>query len=352
MAEPAPEPSGQQQLPSAPDPVQGSSSTSASDVTSSKRASVAGEPSQGHPLEVFPTSTGMVIDASELPGLPRLNYNLWDYKLKLSIVTFLLVLESSLIPLALFYGLWFRTTLRHGIIFAIITAFFGIVTGIEFGLRSLKLILPPDTYRPIGGSRWKCDFTHWTLSFGYTVMTGILIGASIPHEPLVRPLAIPVPLFMIQMGIMLLVSGWMNVKHKPTPCRVSSIPKGQRTRPLVYTIVEDIIAVDGAAGITYRRALMARYEVSPRFRKLIAQMNWFWGFASLLIGIGTMVVIWTVDQEIAYGIGWGVPLVWVVIWIITTVLWVRKSLRREKEQWVRDTAVPSASHTINTAGPE
>ena len=51
----------------------------------------------------------------EVPGLPRLNYNLLEHKWKLSIVTFLLVLESSLLPIALFYGLWFGTTIRHGI---------------------------------------------------------------------------------------------------------------------------------------------------------------------------------------------------------------------------------------------
>ena len=51
----------------------------------------------------------------EPAGLPRLNYNLLEHKWKLSIVTFLLVLESSLLPIALFYGLWFGTTLRHGI---------------------------------------------------------------------------------------------------------------------------------------------------------------------------------------------------------------------------------------------
>lgn len=51
----------------------------------------------------------------EVPGLPRLNYNLLEHKWKLSIVTFLLVLESSLLPIALFYGLWYGTTLRHGI---------------------------------------------------------------------------------------------------------------------------------------------------------------------------------------------------------------------------------------------
>lgn len=51
----------------------------------------------------------------ELPGLPRLNYNLLDHKWKLSFVVFLLVVESSLLPIALFYGLWYGTTLRHGI---------------------------------------------------------------------------------------------------------------------------------------------------------------------------------------------------------------------------------------------
>jgi hypothetical protein len=208
------------------------------------------------------------------------------------------------VPLALFYGLWFYTTLRHGIIFAIITSFFGIVSGIEFGLRSLKLIMKKDTYRPLGAvGRWKFDFTHMSLSFGYTVMTGILIGASIPHEPLVKPLAIPVPLFFIQMGIQLLWSGWMSAKHKPAPCKISSVEKGERTPPLVLTLVEDIVAVDGGAGKEYRQNLMARYKASKRFRRMIADLNWFWGVGALIDGVGTMIAIWTTPQTVAYGVG-------------------------------------------------
>jgi len=241
-----------------------------------------------------------------LPGLPRLNYNLWHYKTKLLIITSLLVIESSLLPIALYYGLS-QTSLRSGIIFAIITSFFGIVTGIEFGLRSLKLIKVADTYRPLQkGSesrRWKFDFTHMTLSFGYTVMTAILVGASIPHPPLVRPLAIPVSLFLIQMGIQLLWSGWMSATKRPAPFKISSVEKGETTPPLVFTIVEDIVAVDGGAGKDYRRNLLARYRASPRFRKMIAQQNWFWAVGALVDGVGTMVVIWTVSEPVAYGVG-------------------------------------------------
>lgn len=253
-----------------------------------------------HPDDEIPAS-------DHTPGLPRLKYNMMDYKWKLIIVSSLLVIESSLLPIALFYGLWYGTSLRHGIVFAIITAFFGLVTGIEFGLRCLKLMLPRDEYRPLGTDpvkdRWKFDFTHHTLSFGYTYMTGILIGASIPHEPIVKPLAMPVPLFFIQMGLQLLYSGWANKKHKKAPFRISSVPKGGRIPPLVFTIVEDIVSVDGAGGKEYRRAFNARYAISKRFRDMIARQNWFWGVGALACGVATMIVIWTVPKEIAYGVG-------------------------------------------------
>ncbi|KAK0615316.1 hypothetical protein B0T17DRAFT_541606 [Bombardia bombarda] len=238
-----------------------------------------------------PTITTNTPLTEELPGLPRLNYNLRDYKTKLIIVSSLLVIESSILPIALFYGLWFYTTLRHGIVFAIITAFFGLVT-----------------------------------------------GADIPHEPLVRPLAIPVPLFLIQIGAQLLWTGWMSATKRPAPCRISSVAKGERTPPLVYTIVEDIVAVDGAAGMEYRRAFKARYEASARFRRMVKQQNWFWGWGALLVGVGTLVVIWTVPQEVAYGVGWGSPLVFATVWTITTVIWVRRNLRLEKKLWSESSA--------------
>jgi len=59
------------------------------------------------------TMTGDV--AEEVPGLPRLNYNLWEHKTKLFIMAFLLSLECSLLPIILYYSLWYKTNLRHGI---------------------------------------------------------------------------------------------------------------------------------------------------------------------------------------------------------------------------------------------
>ncbi|KAK5659796.1 hypothetical protein OQA88_1007 [Cercophora sp. LCS_1] len=272
----------------------------------------------------------------ELPGLPRLNYNLWDYKTKLFIFAGLLVLESSILPIALFYGLRY-SSLRIGLIFAVITSFFGIVTGIEYGFRILKLTNKKDTYRPLGTtSRWSFDYTHHTLGLGYFYMSAILIGASIPHTPPIRPLAIPVSIMLIQGGLQLVIHGWLHARKIPAPIRISSVPKGGRVPPLIYTFMEDVIAVDGNAGREYRRALQARYAVSKRFRELLTHLSWFWAAGALFDGIGTLVVVWTVPETVAYGVGWGSPLVWLMIWVWITIIWVRRSLREEKTAWVAD----------------
>ncbi|KAI1086374.1 hypothetical protein F5B19DRAFT_498420 [Rostrohypoxylon terebratum] len=280
-------------------------------------------------------SATMVKDpGEELPGLPRLNYKLLDHKKKLFLVGGLLVLEGSILPIVLFYPLWFATNLRHGILFAIITSFFGLVSGLEFAHRSWRLIQKDDFYRPLNGTRWRFDFTHMTLSVGYTVMTGILIGASIPHEPLVRPLAMPLPLFFIEVGLLAIATGFMDAMNLHATCKVSSTPKGAPIPPILLTFIEDVVAVDGGAGKTYRERILNRYKISKHFRALIRGLNWFWGIGSLLVGAGSLAVVWTVPQEIAYGVGWGAPLGFVIIWLAITIPWTHRSLENEKRGWM------------------
>jgi len=270
-------------------------------------------------------------------ALPPLNYNIWDpeRRKKLLLVVTLLVIESGLLPIALYYTLWFKTNLNHGALFAIITSFFGFVSGIEFALRSLKLLQRADTFRPLGGKRWHFDFSHLTLSAAYTVMTGVLIGASIPSEPIVPALALPLPYALVQIGLQMVVSGILSARHAPAPFRISSVPKGARVPPLVYTLIEDIVAVDGSGTKVYRAALQARYEASPHFRTMIAQLNWFWGVSGFAIGVALIAVIWTIPQEAAYGVGWGAPLVFAFLWTAATIFWARRSLRLEREMWYR-----------------
>jgi hypothetical protein len=276
------------------------------------------------------------------------------HKKKLFVVSGLLIAEGSLLPILLFYPLWFATELRHGILFAIITSFFGLISGLEFAHRSWRLIHKNDKYRPLDGKRWHFDFTHHTLCICYTIMTGILIGASIPHEPLVRPLAIPVPIFFIGAGTLCIVTGTMSALGMRTACKVSSIPKGAPQPPYVLTAVEDVVGVDGGGARTYRLKLLERYKASKRFRRLIAELNWFWGIGAVVNGAGSLAAVWVIPrQEIAYGVGWGEPFVFFVIWTWVTVIWTRRGIRREKQLWVADSrekaaVMESGTDTQNT----
>ncbi|KAI0017384.1 hypothetical protein F4780DRAFT_608873 [Xylariomycetidae sp. FL0641] len=272
----------------------------------------------------------------ETPGLPRLEYNILHHKKKLFFVTGALVFEGSLLPIVLFYPLSQKTDLRYGIIFAIITSFFGIISGLEFAHRSWRLIHKEDKYRPLDGKRWRFDFTHWTLCAAYTVMTGILIGASIPEPPFTRILAMPLPIFFIQIGVQMIVTGYMAARGIPSLCKISSSPKGAPQPPMLLTIVEDIVGVDGGGARRYRANLMERYRVSRRFRVMLKQLNLFWGIGAVLNGAAIIAVIWETPQDVAYGIGWGEPLGFVIIWTIITVIWVRRGLRNEKKHWAAD----------------
>ncbi|KAI1820397.1 hypothetical protein F4861DRAFT_533723 [Xylaria intraflava] len=277
--------------------------------------------------------------SEDLPVLQPLEYNLMDHKMKLFVVSGLLILEGSLLPIALFYPLWYASELRHGILFAIITSFFGLVSGLEFAHRSWRLVHKNDKYRPLDGTRWRFDFTHWTLSICYTIMTGILVGASIPREPLVRPLAMPVPLFFIGGGMLCVVTGTMSALGMPAACKISSVPKGTPQPPYVLTAVEDVVGVDGGGARPFRRRLLERYKMSRYFRRLVAELNWFWGIGSVVSGAGTLAAVWVIpQQETAYGVGWGEPFVFLVIWTWVTVLWIQRGLRKEKELWAEDSS--------------
>lgn len=114
---------------------------------------------------------------------------------------------------------------------------------------------------------------------------------------------------------------------------MSSFVKGSITPPITYSLIEDVVAVDGGGGKRFRAAFLERYNASPRFRALLRDLTWFWGVPCLVVGVVLMALIFTVSREVAYGLGWGVPAAWAGLWTLVTIFWVRKVLREEEEGW-------------------
>lgn len=187
--------------------------------------------------------------------------------------------------------------------------------------------------RVIGGRRYYLDWFHWNYSFAWFIVMVELILGTIPREPPIRLLSMPASTMLFTFSVELLSFEALRYLNIPSPCRISSMPKGSILRPAIYSIIEDVVAVDGSGGTAYRERLNARYEASPLFRQMLTRMSWFWAGGAAFIASATTVVIFTVPGPVAYAVGWTVPFIWGGIWTFITIKWVQKSLRREKENW-------------------
>ena len=127
--------------------------------------------------------------------------------------------------------------------------------------------------------------------------------ATVPDEPIVPLVAQSTSTVMFIVGGEVVISFFMCLFGINTPFRVSSLPPGAKTRPAVYTIIEDIVAVDGGGGRPFRKALNARYEASPHFRRMLHRLNAFWGFGAIFVAGVVTTVVWTIPEEVGYGIG-------------------------------------------------
>lgn len=86
----------------------------------------------------------------------------------------------------------------------------------------------------------------------------------------------------------------------PAPLRLSSIPKGSAVRPGIYTIIEDVIAVDGSGGTAFREALNLRYESSHVFRAMLRRLGLFWSIGSMSMAVLCTILIFTLEVDVAY----------------------------------------------------
>lgn len=135
------------------------------------------------------------------------------------------------------------------------------------------------------------------------------------------------------LGFLCLFSSIMTSLHRPLPFNMSSTPKGSPWRPAIYAIVEDFIANEMRGGKAFRASMARRYETSSMFRRMIAILSWGWGVGFLTVAITTTVLVMLLPERVAFGVGWGLPYVCSAIMGLITVVFVKWSLRRERELW-------------------
>jgi hypothetical protein len=102
---------------------------------------------------------------------------------------------------------------------------------------------------------------------------------------------------VLAFGLQMLIIDGLRYLKIPAPVRISSLPRGSPLRPGIYSIIEDVCAVDGSGGTEFRQRLNLRYAASHYFRQMLHRLTIFWAVGALGIGAGTTAVIFTVDSK-------------------------------------------------------
>ncbi|KAF5724243.1 hypothetical protein FMUND_1035 [Fusarium mundagurra] len=270
-----------------------------------------------------------------LPQLPFTWHHGWK-RWRLFMFAFLVFVDASAVPIALYYGLKYAGDVEGWIIFAVVTTIWGGPTYLEFAIRTLRLIKVDRFYRPLGTNhRWCFDMLTYSSTLTIFVVTALFIIGSAPHNVWLRVLCMPAPAILYCYGGVLFLITLYHQMNWPAPFRISSTAKGEKVLPGVYYFIEDVIAVNALGGRPYREALAARYKASPRFRQMVYKQSWFWSIPALVLAVPLTVisVIPQVPATGAYGVAWAVPFLWAVLWGIITIKWCKRDMKREREEW-------------------
>jgi len=245
-------------------------------------------------------------------------------------------LDLSFLPITYFYALHFGTSLNLQLIFAIITAVYGMISFGHFAMRSFKLFFNRhgSRYKPLGWTRWgMLEFFHITTLITIALVEVELVVATAPEDPILKLCAMPSPTICFFYGTLLTSTAIFTVLKWKLPFNMSSTPKGEPWRPAIYAFIEDCGAIEARGEKVYREKLNARYDASPLFRQMILQLSLFWGIGLVCIAIVSTVLVFTITDNVAFGLGWGLPYAFMIIWALLTILFVKRSLAREKAVW-------------------
>lgn len=177
------------------------------------------------------------------------------------------------------------------------------------------------------------EFFHINTLITIALVETELVISTAPSDPILKLCAMPSPTICFYLGILFLASAILTQLKWKLPFSMSSTPKGDPWRPAIYAFIEDCGSIEMRGEKVYREKLNARYEASPMFRKMIMQLSWFWGMGLVGIASVSTALIFVIEDDVAFGLGWGVPYVFMIVWGILTYWFVKRSLKREKAVW-------------------
>ncbi|KAH8646262.1 hypothetical protein BX600DRAFT_158333 [Xylariales sp. PMI_506] len=250
-------------------------------------------------------------------GLP---YKIAQHKKGWIIWLFCFNLDGCILPILLFYSLWFGTALSHWSDFAVITSFSFWTSYHKWFSRGWRIFVKKDPkFRPINGGRWWFDCSYYVLSIALLAMILELVIATATEDVKVQAIAmVPVSALYV-IGLYMLLQNMMHVLRFKTPVTLSSIKRGSVTPPPLFTVMEDVFAVDGChMGWVAREEMLELYQRSPEYRKVAAKWSWIWGGGAMTLAVILSIIVGTTPETVSFGICYAVSYPFITVMAILT----------------------------------
>ncbi|KAJ5260474.1 hypothetical protein N7478_012079 [Penicillium angulare] len=206
----------------------------------------------------------------------------------------------------------------------------GGVSLLAFLIRAWALWRSDSDCRPLGQqNRWAFDYFFWNFVFTFCVLTA-LITSGITTENL-QIVSLPLSILVLWVSGQMVIAEVLLAIDVKVPFRMSSLQKGDKIRPGVYVIVEDVVAVDGKQGRAWRQAWNDRYLSSPLFRHFLSQIERMWAAS----GLSVVAIVWGVvfgleNHDIGFALGWALPFAWGAVMALITTALAKRMLKHEK----------------------
>ncbi|PYH35608.1 uncharacterized protein BO87DRAFT_385299 [Aspergillus neoniger CBS 115656] len=263
----------------------------------------------------------------DVDQVTRIPLDLRRYRMVITIAAACIFTGAGLLPGILYIVLLKVARLKLWIVFMLLASAIGACSVLALLRRTWTLVRSDSTCRPTGSKRHHLDYFQWNFFTGFCYIAALMIAAisTSQHDDdniadtSTRLMSLPLPVLILQISSQLLCACVMSRMHAQYPFRVSSMDRTALVRPGVYTIVEDVLAVDGGQGEGYRRLLNARYCSSKAIRVLLARLDLAWGLSGAIVATGLIILIVTLSSiDTVFLIGWLVPWGWAGLLAVAT----------------------------------
>ena len=171
------------------------------------------------------------------------------------------------------------------------------------------------------------DTSWWVLSVALGVVVVELVAATSTKKVKIGVIAMAPPSVLYVLAVFVLGQNTAHVLGWRTWVRISSVAGrgGERVPPPLFTVMEDVFAVDGChEGRGAREVMCKVYEGSAVFRRTLVLWSWVWGLACLVVAVGMSIVVALAEQTTCFGVTYGVCFPFIVVLSVVTAWWMER----------------------------